>query len=66
MQVQERVGGEMMRPCPFCGDRDVEVERTKAHWGESDIYEVVCNSCDIEGPAGDTQSQAIERWNGNG
>jgi Lar family restriction alleviation protein len=53
-----------IKACPFCGDEDVEVERTKMSWGDShDIYEVVCSSCDIEGPAGRTSEEACERWN---
>lgn len=45
-------------PCPFCGRTDLEVTHngTAARW-------YMCMTCRAEGPAGDSDAEAIEAWN---
>jgi Lar family restriction alleviation protein len=54
-------------PCPFCGNKDVEVKQGGA-WDEGHTYYVLCDACDAEGPTSGVgnikmKSVAIQKWN---
>ncbi|MBZ9759451.1 Lar family restriction alleviation protein [Mesorhizobium sp. CA8] len=46
-----------LKACPFCGSR--KTEPTQYH----SIFFVVCRDCHADGPAKDSESDAIEAWN---
>ena len=46
-----------LKPCPFCGSRDVEVVHPGRCWV------ILCNTCQAEGPTDLGESGAIEAWN---
>ena len=48
---------EEIRPCPFCGSRDVDTIV-----GSVESY-VVCGDCSATGPLSDNEAEAIELWN---
>lgn len=50
-----------VRPCPFCGN---ETLLTKSIGGPGLPYYVYCFRCRADGPNGDTEQEAIDRWNG--
>lgn len=48
--------GKPVRPCPFCGDDEIHlVEEGGIHW-------CCCTSCGVEGPARDSRSGAVAKW----
>jgi len=61
---------EKLKPCPFCGDdyaSQVFNGTTPKVIDFSDQYVssfwVTCNNCDTEGPVGNTEIEAIRKWN---
>lgn len=52
LEITEEVTFTLL-PCPFCGKGDLEM----------DDLAVYCNECDIHGPAGDGEKEAITYWN---
>lgn len=51
---------EELKPCPFCGCEHVEV----ANYGIQGYrnWWVCCPHCDAQGPAEDTEAEAIRMW----
>ena len=48
-----------MSPCPFCGSADIHMMSGE----DGHKSYVVCTSCMAEGPTGDSDEDALERWN---
>lgn len=48
-----------LKPCPFCGSKDVFAVPTDAFWG----HVVSCNNCGASGPMASTEEEAIAGWN---
>lgn len=46
-----------LSPCPFCGSRKTSVSLFVS------IHFVVCENCHADGPAKDSEEQAIAAWN---
>ena len=46
--------------CPFCNCPMTEVQ---THEGTDSMW-VTCKDCEAEGPAADTEEEAIDMWNG--
>jgi Lar family restriction alleviation protein len=47
---------EKVKPCPFCGSKKVNFERTSNCW-------VRCLGCKADGPAHRERQEAIRMWN---
>ena len=49
---------ENLKPCPFCGCKELELCRTNEHacW-------VRCDTCGADAPSNADRSKAIEIWN---
>ena len=47
-----------MKPCPFCGGKDLEYDGGIHFW-------IICNNnhCGIGGPSSETEEGAIMKWN---
>ena len=61
-----------LKPCPFCGSRDLDVERSSTRcWQGSTYYtvEIRCHKCWARHHGRDTWSEddamrsAVEKWN---
>lgn len=50
-----------MKTCPFCGNIDLSVAIGCSYFACS--YFVSCTECGTEGPSGNTEHKAIEKWN---
>lgn len=48
---------EQLKPCPFCGGKDVETRTSSMSWL------VDCYTCDARGPLCGSEDRAIEEWN---
>lgn len=49
-----------LKPCPFCGSKEVEVYRPEAAaWSAV----ITCNACMAWGPEAKENEDAAERWN---
>ena len=64
-QMPETVGGDALKPCPFCGQ---PAEWEKGEYGDSYPWNyIACSSCEAMGPATPrdlwNRSQAIAAWN---
>jgi Lar family restriction alleviation protein len=53
----EEVTMEKLKPCPFCGFEDIEVDR-----GEFSSH-ATCIKCEAQGPLEESVAKAIEAWN---
>ncbi len=52
---------QAMKPCPFCGKGDAEIQR---RYGITNlIYYIRCNVCEADGPRSITPERAAELWN---
>ncbi len=51
-----------MIPCPFCGSEDIKVYDVPVDINPN--FRAVCGNldCQAEGPAADTDKEAIEKW----
>ena len=49
------MSGPELKPCPFCGGAGYQ---HKHFWAV-----VTCGTCAADGPAGDTEAEAITAWN---
>ena len=47
----------VVKPCPFCRDKDPEVENIAVGW------HVACNKCNSSGPLRKDRDSAVELWN---
>lgn len=56
---------EELKPCPFCGGRNAEVQREFNAVSERDYFYVRCLNCGGQGPDGDgtTRGVSSEQWN---
>jgi len=54
---------ELKRPCPFCGNTDMELVNLSPDWFEYAHYTIECRKCEAHGPVihGD-QERAIQAW----
>lgn len=50
-----------LKPCPFCGSRDVELQRLGDAYRR--FFMVVCDVCEAEGPIARSSTRASEAWN---
>ena len=53
--------GHEPKPCPFCGERVVWLERKESDTGEI-LWAVMCPVCEARGPIQDTQDSALAGW----
>ena len=54
-----------MKPCPFCGGKDLETVSLSVLL-DNNWWTVDCNDCAISGPMGRGEEKAIENWNKRG
>lgn len=53
-----------LKPCPFCGDEDLEIDHAPTYdVHHPDVYEVHCVECGGRGGEGWTEAEAIAAWN---
>ena len=52
-----------LKPCPFCGSKDVFFTSYYDELYEGKIYHIRCNKCATLGPIEATEQQAIDAWN---
>jgi Lar family restriction alleviation protein len=56
-----------LKACPFCGNtykEEFAIRTTDLSIGDTAFNRInVCCSCGAQGPDGDTQEEAIARWN---
>lgn len=59
--IGETMTAPELKPCPFCGARDVFVERRTDGYS----WEVTCDAaeCSVAGPVRATKREAIAAWN---
>jgi Lar family restriction alleviation protein len=50
-----------LKCCPFCQSTDVVAERITIRG--TDFWNVVCQSCEGQGPDGGTEQLAVDSWN---
>jgi Lar family restriction alleviation protein len=50
-----------IRPCPFCTNRDVEVDTLGDE--SRQFYAVSCDDCKATGPLSNSYEGAVEAWN---
>lgn len=50
-------------PCPFCGNKYVELDDSTEDRDEETLYSVVCDQCGSCGAQEYKRRDAIERWN---
>lgn len=53
---------EELKPCPFCGSRDIEIHENKEGGFLYCIY-ILCLCCLARGPSTWEESVAIKKWN---
>ncbi len=57
-----------MKNCPFCGSKDVAIEKAPGFDAGGpflivpDFYYVACNSCSAEGPHNESVEGAVKSW----
>lgn len=59
------LGTPAPEPCPFCGTAD-DVILVHAGHGDVSMFNVVCESCDADGPLASTRREAARLWNQRG
>ena len=53
-----------LKPCPFCGSKDVEIRWHAPLFGEMAMLNyVICNDCGAMGSHKILESEAIKAWN---
>ena len=52
-----------LKPCPFCGSKDVSNSWYYDEAYEGKIFHVRCHKCAALGPIEATEQQAIDAWN---
>jgi Lar family restriction alleviation protein len=58
----KKIDGYELKPCPFCGGEELEIEIDDVYNEINPVY-VVCRGCQADGPWDLGESGAIERWN---
>lgn len=54
---------EQLKPCPFCGSKDIGTSYHLPMFGEDMLYFVVCNDCGAMSYHSRVEKRAIEAWN---
>lgn len=44
-------------PCPFCASKNLSTDEISPGW-----FSVLCDGCGAIGPDGDSQTQAVLKW----
>ena len=57
--TEGRERGATLRPCPFCGDKDLILRQLEG--GESEAIQ--CDACGVQGPPMMIGGDTIEAWN---
>lgn len=56
-----------LRPCPFCGSKQLDVfdKDKRDSYGDylETVYQVECWNCDTAGPEGPSEEEATDLWN---
>lgn len=52
-----------LKPCPFCGSKDVDVGYRLPMFGENLLYYAICNDCQATSVHTRFEKNAIEAWN---
>ena len=52
----------MLRPCPFCGDKNPQLDSV-AQYGKVVRYQVFCPGCGAVGPHDNVEESAVDLWN---
>lgn len=47
---------EELKPCPFCGSKDILESGYQVNW-------ITCLNCECDGPLEKTKQEAIKAWN---
>lgn len=58
---------EELKPCPFCGGKNVEVTQEDCFGFDNDEWLIHCDNCGLQfgfGKQYKTKSEVIEAWNG--
>lgn len=50
-----------MKPCPFCGGKEIYCQLTAAP--NAELYRATCKNCSSQGPAREHVNDAIDAWN---
>lgn len=52
-----------IKPCPFCGNEDLVLERVDSDLSRFGFNQVVCPTCESKGPKGKHAVSVIDLWN---
>lgn len=55
-----------LKPCPFCGSKNVEISEEKYMYTDEEYTVVICQECRSTGPHSITDRMARITWNGRG
>lgn len=53
----------ILKPCPFCGNTNPILQRSRYVWQSKSIYAVQCNKCCARMVFFDSIHMAIDAWN---
>ncbi len=59
MPAQNHAHKHQLKPCPFCGSSDLNLDNL----GQRNDWYVNCNICEIQQIASYTEAQAVALWN---
>ena len=54
---------DKLKPCPFCGNTEIDDFTPDDEWGG---HVVMCGKCESEGPPMKSHKEAIDAWNTRG
>jgi Lar family restriction alleviation protein len=54
---------EKLKPCPFCGEKELIKTNNQSYLGEFPQWAVNCQTCSAKGPVTDTERKAFILWN---
>jgi Lar family restriction alleviation protein len=57
---ESKLNDLVMKPCPFCGNKDLEMWDCSKDNVPNHVY---CSNCLVDGPRRDNKKEAIEAWN---
>lgn len=52
----------LLKPCPFCGKREVRLVRVSDFYDQEDAFYVACSDCNAS-QFPDVKERAIQDWN---